>query len=194
MTEKGQLPKAYLRIDPNLDQTHPRPQDMIDLMCAANRQPFRGRFKSPELALKVLGGVLYRRSIARGDLILTDDGRVEVAGWDLWQEGDFTVGERMRLIRGQPKTAGARRTANWRLRKAVLERDAFTCRYCGTADSDRDWLVLEHVVPDGPTNADNLVTACRSCNKKKGPRTPAEAGMVLLDPPSNASRDRSLDA
>jgi 5-methylcytosine-specific restriction endonuclease McrA len=179
--ERGQLPKAYLRIDPNLDSTHPAPADMVALLCAANRQPKRGRFKSPELAMRVLGKGLFNRAMRRGDLIAEEDG-LYVAHWDEWQEGNLPVGDRMRLIRGQTKTSGARRTANWRLRTAVFERDNHTCRYCGVSDYPRDWLVLEHVVPhpNGGMDEDNLVTACRPCNKRKGGRTPEEAGMPLL--------------
>ena len=96
--ERGQLPKAYLRIDPNLDSTHPSPGDMVALLCAANRQPTRGRFKSPELAKAVLGPALYRRVVARGDLVMNGSGMF-VPGWDDWQEGDINVGERMRRLR-----------------------------------------------------------------------------------------------
>lgn len=95
---RGQLPKAYLRIDPNLDSTHPSPADMIALMCAANRQPQRGRFKNADLAQRVLGRALYRRSVERGDLIPNGVG-IYVDGWDEWQEGDFTVGDRMARLR-----------------------------------------------------------------------------------------------
>lgn len=94
----GQLPKAYLRIDPNLDATHPAPGDMVSLLCAANRQPKRGLFKSAELAEKVLGRSLFRRSLERGDLIQRGEG-LYVDGWDEWQEGDLTVGDRMRRLR-----------------------------------------------------------------------------------------------
>jgi hypothetical protein len=100
--ERGQLPKAYLRIDPNLDSTHPSPGDMVTLLCVANRQPRRGYFKSPELAQRVLGAGLYRRLMARGDLAMNGSG-VFVPGWDEWQEGDFTVGERMRRLRGRKR-------------------------------------------------------------------------------------------
>jgi hypothetical protein len=95
---RGQLPKAYLRIDPNLDSTHPAPADMVALMCAANRQPKRGRFKTSELAQRVLGRSLYRRSVERGDLIPNGTG-IYVDGWDEWQEGDLTVGDRMSRLR-----------------------------------------------------------------------------------------------
>lgn len=97
--ERGQLPKAYLRIDPNLDQTHPAPEDMVRLLCCGNRQPCRGRFKSRELAISVLGRGLYQRSIARGDLSLDGHGSVVIPGWEEWQEGDLNVGERMRRLR-----------------------------------------------------------------------------------------------
>lgn len=79
---------------------------------------------------------------------------------------------------------GARRTKLWRLRTAVFERDSFTCRYCGNAEYERRWLVADHVVPPekgGSDALDNLVTACRPCNKRKGGRTPREAGMPLRD-------------
>lgn len=97
-SQRGQLPKAYLRIDPNLDSTHPAPGDMVALMCAANRQPHRGVFKTPELAERVLGRGLYRRSVERGDLISNGVG-IYVDGWQEWQEGDLTVGERMSRLR-----------------------------------------------------------------------------------------------
>lgn len=98
MPERGQLPKAYLRIDPNLDSTHPAPGDMVALLCAANRQPRRGYFKSADLAARVLGKPLYRRCVQRGDLHQNGVG-VYVDGWQEWQEGDLTVGERMSRLR-----------------------------------------------------------------------------------------------
>jgi len=96
--ERGQLPKAYLRIDPNLDSTHADPGAMVELLCAANRQPHRGRFKSPEVAIRVLGRAAYRLALARGDLVQNGHG-LYVDGWDEWQEHDWTVGERMRRLR-----------------------------------------------------------------------------------------------
>lgn len=61
---------------------------------------------------------------------------------------------------------------------AVYERDHFECRYCGSIRK----LSIDHVVPrsqGGSDDEDNLVVACRSCNSRKGARTPEEAGMVL---------------
>jgi hypothetical protein len=105
---RGHLPKAYLRIDPNLDSTHPAPGDMVALLCAANRQPRRGYFKSPDLARAVLGAGLFRRSVARGDLVMNASGMF-VDGWDMWQEGDVGVGERMRRLREKRRNSAVTR-------------------------------------------------------------------------------------
>lgn len=65
----------------------------------------------------------------------------------------------------------------WRRhRRRVLARDGGACRYCGATED----LTLDHVIPKsrrGAHDPANLVTACRSCNSKKGARTPDEAGM-----------------
>lgn len=72
-------------------------------------------------------------------------------------------------------------------RRAVLQRDANTCAYCGEVG-----LTLDHVVPlcqGGRSNWENTVAACRDCNQHKRGRTPEQAGMRLLwqprspDPP-----------
>lgn len=62
--------------------------------------------------------------------------------------------------------------------QSVYERDV-RCRYCGADDR----LTIDHVVPrcqGGRDDESNLVVACRSCNSRKGGRTPKQAGMVLL--------------
>lgn len=101
--ERGQLPKAYLRIDPNIDQAYPELiGTFVGLLCAAARQPVRGHFKSREQAERILGRTHYRRFIARGDLIPNGSGLV-VDGWLEWQEGDLTVGERMRRLRARKR-------------------------------------------------------------------------------------------
>ena len=47
-------------------------------------------------------------------------------------------------------------------------------------------LTFDHVVPvahGGRKDWENIVTCCVGCNRQKGGRTPAEAGMRLLRPP-----------
>ena len=57
--------------------------------------------------------------------------------------------------------------------EAVRERDGDACRYCGKRVnwSDRrgpGGATYDHTDPAGPSTAENLVVACRSCNSKKG--------------------------
>lgn len=55
------------------------------------------------------------------------------------------------------------------LRWKVLERDDFTCRYCGQSAPSAK-LEVDHVLPiseGGQTTEANLVTACFSCNRGK---------------------------
>ena len=97
---KGQLPKAYLRFDPNIDQTHPDHLDgFIRLLCAANRQTHRGIFRSRAVLDGVLGRPTVKRLIERGDILEEPDGTYSVPGWNEWQEGDWQVAERQRRIR-----------------------------------------------------------------------------------------------
>jgi 5-methylcytosine-specific restriction endonuclease McrA len=66
-------------------------------------------------------------------------------------------------------------------RRNVLLRDGHTCMYCGTTELGRD-LTIDHVLPrsrGGHTAWENVVAACAPCNRKKGDRTPDEAGMAL---------------
>lgn len=58
------------------------------------------------------------------------------------------------------------------LRFRVLERDSFTCRYCG-ASGDGVILHVDHVHPKsrgGANEIDNLVTSCFDCNMGKRDR------------------------
>lgn len=69
-------------------------------------------------------------------------------------------------------------------KKNILKRDGYTCNYCGTNSGER--MTIDHVVPrsvGGKTIWENVVSACRSCNTRKGSRTPQEAGMRLLRQP-----------
>jgi Restriction endonuclease len=67
----------------------------------------------------------------------------------------------------------------------IYTRDKSTCQYCGKRFSKSD-LSLDHVVPrssGGRSTWENIVCCCATCNRKKGGRTPYEAGMNLLKRP-----------
>src|SRR5207248_4021385 len=64
-------------------------------------------------------------------------------------------------------------------RREIFIRDEHTCQYCGTRSSD---LTIDHVIPrsrGGQHSWENLVSACRSCNHRKGGKTVQESKMVL---------------
>ena len=70
-------------------------------------------------------------------------------------------------------------------RRGIFLRDRDMCQYCGVQLS-RTQLTLDHVIPrsqGGITGWENLVTACRTCNSRKGGRTPEQANMSLLQVP-----------
>lgn len=53
------------------------------------------------------------------------------------------------------------------VRRRVFERDNYTCLFCGSQED----LTLDHYVAlslGGTNDEANLVTACRSCNSRKG--------------------------
>lgn len=76
-----------------------------------------------------------------------------------------------RVNRGQdpnlPKRQ--RRTVARTVRFAILQRDNFTCRYCGAKAPDVR-LEIDHIIPvasGGTDDPENLTTACIDCNNGK---------------------------
>jgi len=70
-------------------------------------------------------------------------------------------------------------------RRNLMFRDAHQCQYCGKRPPLRE-LNIDHVMPrsrGGDDSCENLVTACRVCNLRKGWKTPEEANMRLARRP-----------
>jgi 5-methylcytosine-specific restriction endonuclease McrA len=70
-------------------------------------------------------------------------------------------------------------------RGQIFLRDRNTCQYCAK-QLPRQKLNLDHVVPrtqGGKTTWENVVASCHYCNRRKGGRTPSQAGMKLLNQP-----------
>jgi 5-methylcytosine-specific restriction endonuclease McrA len=78
-------------------------------------------------------------------------------------------------------------------RKNIFLRDNLTCMYCGEQDITGENLTFDHVIPRAiwknqnhrgtPTTWTNIVTCCKSCNRKKANMTPKQANMNLLKEP-----------
>ncbi len=76
-------------------------------------------------------------------------------------------------IKFKKSAAGQRALMTSKLRHEILERDGYTCKYCGSSQKDEPNLLLEvdHIVPiskGGMTSVDNLQTLCWRCNRTKG--------------------------
>jgi len=63
----------------------------------------------------------------------------------------------------------------------ILTRDGFRCTYCNEKKLPKE-LTYDHVFPSsrgGKTVWENIISACYKCNRRKGNRTPEEAGMKM---------------
>ena len=74
-------------------------------------------------------------------------------------------------------------------RPNILWRDNYSCQYCSKSCErhESDKLTIDHVIPKsrgGENTWENLVTACKKCNQRKGNKTPKEAGMSLIRQPT----------
>ena len=126
----------------------------------------------------------------RRALTLLLKGRVEAASHETFEI--HTVSNSLRIptvIRLRRYINVPRRGARWS-RKAVLQRDRFTCAYCGIRPGHKqrgqilakNSFTVDHILPvsrGGKNTWGNTVCACPVCNQRKGTRMPHEAQMKL---------------
>lgn len=98
-------------------------------------------------------------------------------------EGVFNVPTIIRLLTVIPWRAhqGRMRFS----RHNMIVRDNSECQYCGV-HVGKHTATVDHVIPrskGGKTDYFNCVTSCKTCNNKKGDRTPDEAKMTLRQKP-----------
>jgi len=75
-------------------------------------------------------------------------------------------------------------------RANIYARDNHTCQYCSETLPTSE-LTFDHVVPvaqGGRKDWENIVTCCIPCNRRKGGRTPAQAGMHLIRIPKRPDK------
>jgi 5-methylcytosine-specific restriction endonuclease McrA len=124
-------------------------------------------------------------------LRLVIDGKAEIVEAD---QGRVVRSERLTM----PRPAVIRLTrfihVPRRFRRQVTNtflfaRDRYRCQYCGRAAIElrpREALTRDHLVPlsrGGTNHWSNVVTACSTCNARKGNRLPEEIGMHPLTHP-----------
>lgn len=126
----------------------------------------------------------------RRALTLLQKGRVEAASSETIEM--HTVSRSLHIptvIRLRRYINVPRRGARWS-RKAVLQRDNFTCAYCGVQSGQKlrgqiltkTSFTVDHILPvsrGGKNTWSNTVCACPGCNQRKGNRMPHEANMPL---------------
>lgn len=110
---------------------------------------------------------------ARGAIIKELRGYAETSQWlDFKVEnGDIVIGENQ-----DKKNGSSRQRITSNTRGLIQELDRHTCQYCGF-EGDNFSLTVDHVIArelGGDNSNNNLVTACHSCNKKKGLKNPIE--------------------
>jgi 5-methylcytosine-specific restriction endonuclease McrA len=79
-------------------------------------------------------------------------------------------------------------------RANIYARDHYACQYCGHVFPTGD-LTFDHVVPvahGGRKDWENIVTCCITCNRRKGGRTPEQAGMRLVRLPRRPDKAPAL--
>ena len=75
-------------------------------------------------------------------------------------------------------------------RANIYARDEHTCQYCADLLPSAE-LTFDHVVPvaqGGRKDWENIVTCCIPCNRRKGGRTPEQAGMHLIRVPKRPDK------
>ncbi len=87
--------------------------------------------------------------------------------------------DRFCIVLNSPYAARFPLPSNWHaLRKEILQRDNFLCRYCGNLANS-----VDHIKPrsrGGYHTKDNLVAACRACNSRKKNHTLEEWARRVL--------------
>lgn len=118
--------RAYLRYSPStfkdkvVDDGYPAGAfaAFSAVLCLAEEQPERGRFRSERLLRLLLDepkdgvrlgwGKWVSYLVDHGDIRRQQDGSLYVVGWDEWQEGDVTVAERMKRLRDRKRNGDDR--------------------------------------------------------------------------------------
>ena len=79
-------------------------------------------------------------------------------------------------------------------RANIYARDNYGCQYCAKSFPTQE-LTFDHVLPvsqGGRKDWENIVTCCVSCNRRKGGRTPEQAGMRLVRLPRRPDKAPAL--
>lgn len=124
-------------------------------------------------------------------VVLLVKGKVEViASYDRRVRGVSVTLELPSVLRLLRRVRIARRIHPIPFSRAnIYLRDRYQCQYCSHRFSATE-LTFDHVTPaslGGRKDWENIVTCCIPCNRKKGGRSPEQAGLKLIRQPSRPS-------
>lgn len=157
-------------------------------------------FLTPKQALVAMCGGVYGGSppALALDLAIGENGELTHAipvDWDTWiklpvRDSDFSLNTargaiRCPLVVVRPGFSKLPSKAPRLTRKAILERDGFTCAYTGRK-LPQSQLNVDHVIPrdrGGKDEWTNLVACDRKINSKKGNKLNSECGLSLPKAP-----------
>lgn len=84
---------------------------------------------------------------------------------------EFYAPQMMPAPEARPAVEGQKKwSISSEIRAEIYKRDGWQCHYCGSCDD----LTLDHKTPrskGGGDHPSNLLTACRSCNSRKGTKS-----------------------
>lgn len=127
----------------------------------------------------------------RRALRLVIDGKAEIVESDgdrVIRSAHFTV-PRPSVIRLRRFVHVPRKFRRQVTNTFLFARDRYRCQFCGRGELElgyRECLTRDHLVPlsrGGSNEWANVVTACSTCNTRKGNRLAVECGMRLLTVP-----------
>jgi hypothetical protein len=181
---------AYLRVSPLIDEHKAAYSDgqfraFLHILALAARQPDRGRFRS-EAQLRALLGRLGRHVphlLAEGDLEVQADGALVVHGWDVWQEGDMTVRDRMAALRNRRRNATVTDTVT----STVTQPSPTATRISSSVSTSSRVTPTDRTPPRAPrqvTLSKEQLEAWRSFGPAWDPFKAAWLGRGFLYPPS----------
>ncbi len=124
-------------------------------------------------------------------VVLMVKGKVEViASYDRTVRGVSLTLELPSVLRLLRRVRITRRVHQIPFSRAnIYLRDRYQCQYCAQRFSASE-LTFDHVIPaskGGRKDWQNIVTCCIQCNRRKGGKTPDQAGLKLIRPPNRPS-------
>jgi 5-methylcytosine-specific restriction endonuclease McrA len=135
---------------------------------------------------------------------VVDPFNYEVFNWDKWVNQKITDGEPyIQAVRFKVKAPEIivltqyHKTPNYNVRltkRNIFIRDKYYCQYSGEILSKKN-ADIDHIIPKskgGKNTWDNLVATSKAINRKKGDKTPEEAGLKLVKKPVKPSNSALL--